>query len=106
MSLDSLLQAALPPVLVNNQPVGQTMIVGLGGSGKEVVLRLRRKIVERYGALDRLPFLRFMHLDTDMNQTAAEQYDLRSSDDPLYEQVRFTPTERIDLTVPGGTGKY
>jgi hypothetical protein len=106
MSLDSLLQAALPPVLVNNQPVGPTMVIGLGGSGKEVVLRLRRMIVERYGALDRLPFLRFMHLDTDMNQTAAEQYDLRASDDPLYDYVRFTPSERIDLTVPGGTGKY
>ena len=106
MSLDSLLQAALPPVLVNNQPVGPSLVIGLGGTGKEVVLRLRRKIVERYGALDRLPFLRFMHLDTDSNQTAAEQYDLRASDDPLYEHVRFTTMERIDLTVAGGTGKY
>lgn len=106
MKLDSILHASLPPVLVNDMPVGPTLLVGLGGTGKEVLLRLRRMIVERYGSLGRLPFLRFMHLDTDKNQTASEQYDLRSADDPLYRDIRFTPAERIDLTIPGGTGKY
>lgn len=106
MNLDPILQAALPPTLVNDKPVGPTLIIGLGGTGKEILLRLRRKIVEGYGTLDRLPFLRFMHIDTDKNQTAAEQYDLRSSDDPLYREVQFSTTERIDLTVAGGTGKY
>src|SRR5437763_10833866 len=47
-----------------------------------------------------------MHLDTDKNQTACEQYELRAADDPLYNHVRFTSAERIDLTVAGGTGKY
>ncbi len=106
MSLDSILQAALPLNLVNDKPVGPTLLIGLGGTGKEVLLRLRRKIVEGYGTLDRLPFLRFMHIDTDKNQTASEQYDLRMSDDPLYREVKFSVTERIDLTVAGGTGKY
>ncbi len=106
MNLDPILQASLPPTLVNDKPVGPTLIIGLGGTGKEILLRLRRKIVEGYGTLNRLPFLRFMHIDTDKNQTAAEQYDLRSSDDPLYREVQFSTTERIDLTVAGGTGKY
>ena len=106
MNLDQLLQASLPPTLVNDKPVGPTLLIGLGGTGKEVLLRLRRKIVERYGTLSRLPFLRFMHIDTDKNQTASEQYDLRSSDDPLYREVQFSNTERIDLTIAGGTGKY
>jgi len=106
MNLDQLLQASLPSTLVNDKPVGPTLLIGLGGTGKEVLLRLRRKIVERYGTLSRLPFLRFMHIDTDKNQTAAEQYDLRSSDDPLYREVQFSNTERIDLTIAGGTGKY
>jgi len=106
MNLDPILQASLPPNLVNDKPVGPTLIIGLGGTGKEVLLRLRRKIVEGYGSLSRLPFLRFMHIDTDKNQTAAEQYDLRSSDDPLYPEIKFSNTERIDLTVAGGTGKY
>ncbi|HYC60691.1 MAG TPA: tubulin-like doman-containing protein [Thermoanaerobaculia bacterium] len=106
MSLDSILQASLPIQLVNDKPVGPTLLIGLGGTGKEVLLRLRRKIVEGYGSLSRLPFLRFVHIDTDKNQTAAEQYDLRMSDDPLYQEVKFSTTERIDLTVAGGTGKY
>jgi len=106
MSLDSIIEASLPLDIVNYKPVGPALIIGLGGSGKEVVLRLRRKIVEGYGSLSRLPFLRFMHIDTDKNQTAAEQYDLRSSDDPLYPEIKFSNTERIDLTVAGGTGKY
>jgi hypothetical protein len=106
MSLDPILQASLPLQPVHDKPVGPTLIIGLGGTGKEVLLRLRRKIVEGYGSLSRLPFLRFMHVDTDKNQTAAEQYDLRSADDPLYSEIKFTNTERIDLTVVGGTGKY
>lgn len=106
MKLDAILQANLPTVLVNDMPVGPTLLVGLGGTGKEVLLRLRRMIVERYGSLGRLPFLRFVHLDTDKNQTAAEQYDVRSADDPLYRDIRFTTAERVDLAVAGGTGKY
>ena len=42
MKLDAILQASLPRVLVNDMPVGPTLLVGLGGTGKEVLLRLRR----------------------------------------------------------------
>ena len=106
MSLDAIFQASLPPTPIPEKPVGPTLIVGLGGSGKEVVLRLRRRIVERYGSLSRLPFLRFMHVDTDKTMGASEQYDLRMADDPLYREVQFSMTERIDLTIAGGTAKY
>ncbi|MEA2344973.1 MAG: hypothetical protein QOF63_3142 [Thermoanaerobaculia bacterium] len=106
MNLDPILQASLPQTLINDKPVGPTLLIGLGGTGKDVLLRLRRMIVERYGSLSRLPFLRFMHLDTDKNQTASEQYGLTSGDDPLYREVRFSNKERIDLTIAGGTGKY
>ncbi|PYQ27549.1 MAG: hypothetical protein DMF56_19400 [Acidobacteria bacterium] len=106
MNLDPLLQASLPQTLVSDKPVGPTMIIGLGGTGKEVLLRLRRKIIERYGALSRLPFLRFMHVDTDKTLNATEQYDLRGGDDPLIREIQFSNAERVDLTITGGTGKY
>jgi hypothetical protein len=106
MNLDPILQASLPPTLVSDKPVGPTLVIGLGGTGKEALLRLRRKIVEQYGSLDRLPFLRFMHIDTDKTQMASEQYDLRSNDDPLYTDVQFSNSERIDLTVFPNTSKY
>ena len=106
MSLDQVLQASLPTTQESTKPVAPTLMVGLGGTGKEVLLRLRRKIVEHYGSLSRLPFIQFMHLDTDTTTTAQEQYDLRGSDDPLYQEIRFKPIERIDLTIEGGTGRY
>ncbi len=106
MSLDQLLQASLPSKLEESKPVSPTLMIGIGGTGKEVLLRLRRRIVERYGSLSRLPFLQFMHLDTDTTAAAHEQYNLRGSDDPLHQEVRFKPIERIDLTIDGGTGKY
>jgi hypothetical protein len=106
MSLDQVLKASLPPTVETSRPVAPTLMVGLGGTGKEVLLRLRRKIVEHYGSLSRLPFIQFMHLDTDTTTAAQEQYDLLGSDDPLQQEVRFKPIERIDLTIDGGTGRY
>src|ERR1043165_6782550 len=106
MNLDPIIQASLPTTPATNRPVGPTLMIGLGGTGKEVLLRFRRRLVERYGALPRLPFLQFMHIDTDKTATAYEQYDLRSGDDPLYEQVRFQASERVNLTIAGGTAKY
>lgn len=106
MSLDQLLQASLPPKMEESKPVSPTLMIGIGGTGKEILLRLRRRIVERYGSLSMLPFLQFMHVDTDSTAAAQEQYNLRGNDDPLHQEVRFKPIERIDLTIDGGTGKY
>jgi hypothetical protein len=106
MSLEQLLQASLPAKLEESKPVGPALLVGLGGTGKEVLLRFRRLVAERYGALSALPFIQFMHLDTDSTVTAREQYDLKSGEDPLYDEIKFRPAERVDLTIEGGTGKY
>lgn len=106
MSLDQLLQASLPAKAEESKPVSPTLMIGVGGTGKEVLLRLRRRIVERYGSLSMTPFLQFMHVDTDTTAAAQEQYNLRGSDDPLHHEVRFKPIERVDLTIDGGTGKY
>lgn len=106
MAFEQLLQATAAVRREEDRPVSPTLLVGLGGTGKEVLLRFRRLVVERYGSLAALPFLQFVHLDTDRTTTAKEQYNLKSSDDPLHELVRFDPAERIDLTIEGGTGQY
>ncbi len=85
--------------------VGPTLILGLGGTGKDVLLRLRRLLVEHYGALDHLPFIRFLHMDTDQTQEAKEQYDIKALDDPLYERIAFSRNELVDLHILGGTGQ-
>lgn len=106
MSLEQLLKASLPAKIEESKPVSPTLFIGIGGTGKEVLLRLRRLVVERYGSLAALPFMQFVHMDTDTTAAAKEQYDLRGGDDPLHDEVQFKPSERIDLTIDGGTGKY
>lgn len=106
MNLEQLLQAALPAQPSENKPVGPTLLVGLGGTGKEVLLRFRRLVVERYGALSALPFVQYINVDTDGSAAAREQYDQRADDDPLAAEIGFQPNERVDLTIDGGTAKY
>jgi Tubulin like/zinc-ribbon domain len=42
-----------------------TLIIGIGGTGLETILRVRRLIVESYGSLENFPIVGFLHIDTD-----------------------------------------
>ncbi len=106
MALNLLIQPELPKERKNFKPVSPTLLVGIGGTGKEILLRFRRLVVERYGSLGVLPFIQYVHMDTDRTRAAQEQYDVKSEDDPLYTKLRFMPSERVSLTIDGGTGKY
>ena len=44
-----------------------TLFVGLGGTGKDVLMRLRKRLCDRSG-LCRRSYMRFLMLDTDMNR--------------------------------------
>ena len=96
----------LPEKLLERAPVGRTLMSGLGGTGKEVLLRFRRLIVERYGSLEALPCIQFMHLDTDSTSQAQQQYDRNMADDPLYKKISFKPFERQNLLIKGGINRY
>jgi len=82
--------------------VGPTLVVGLGGTGKDVLFRLRRLIVERYGSLEELPGIQFLLLDTDQTLEAKKQSDIPISDDSLYEKIKFQESETIQLSLSGG----
>ncbi|MCC7431515.1 hypothetical protein IT568_11770, partial [bacterium] len=51
---------------INNLPVPvkPTLFIGLGGSGKEVLIRLRRLFYEKYRMVG-LPIMEFLWFDTD-----------------------------------------
>jgi len=106
VNFQSIQAGRLPDKLLESAPVGKTIMIGLGGTGKEVLLRLRRLIVESFDHLDALPCIQFLHLDTDTTTAAQLQYDRGAKDDPLYEKIRFQPFERINLTIEGGSSKY
>ena len=84
--------------------VGPTLVVGLGGTGKDVLFRLRRLIVERYGSLDELPGIQFLLLDTDQTTEAKKQADIPILNDSLYEKVKFQESETIKLSLSGSAG--
>lgn len=69
-----------------------TLFIGLGGTGKEVLLRLRRKFYERFGE-PRLPCTAFLWLDTDTRDVMAQGERI----DEIYQAVRFKEEERLAL---------
>jgi len=66
-----------------------TVVIGLGGTGKEILIKVRRMIVEAYGSLDALPIVSFLHIDTEQNAKVSEPQTVLKQDISLrpYEQV-------------------
>ncbi|MFM6402283.1 MAG: tubulin-like doman-containing protein, partial [Planktothrix sp.] len=58
------------------QGVQRTICIGLGGTGRDVLMRIRRLIVEKYGDLTELPIVSFVHIDTD--KTATQSASLKT----------------------------
>jgi hypothetical protein len=48
-----------------------TLIIGIGGCGKRAIMELRGRLLDRFGDLDRLPLLRFLYLDADIDAVKA-----------------------------------
>ena len=45
--------------------ISRSIIIGVGGTGHQIMLDVRRRLVEKHGSLDRIPIVSFMLLDTD-----------------------------------------
>jgi hypothetical protein len=82
----------------NVRQIAPTLLIGLGGSGKEVLLRIRRRFYERFGEVG-FPILSYLWVDTDMRNLdlEGEKYDY------LMEKVAFAPDEKIDAQLPGAS---
>lgn len=50
-----------------SRKIKRTICIGLGGTGKDVLMRIRRAIVDRHGDLTEMPLVSFVHIDTDKN---------------------------------------
>lgn len=72
--------------------ISPTLFIGLGGTGKEVLLRLRRKFYERIGRSG-LPCTSYLWLDTDTRDVMA----LGEKVDEIYQTVTFSPQEEVAL---------
>ena len=66
-----------------------TVVIGLGGTGKEILVKVRRMIVESYGSLDYLPIVSFLHIDTEQNAKVSEPQVV------LKQDISLRPAEQV-----------
>jgi hypothetical protein len=78
-----------------------SLFIGLGGTGKHILLSLRRKFFEKFGLKSGFPIMEFLWLDTDMQNVGIDGEKL----DYALEEVLFQPDELIDLQIPESTFK-
>jgi hypothetical protein len=69
-----------------------TLFIGLGGTGKEVLLRLRRKFYEQLGRPG-LPCTSYLWIDTDTRDVMAQGEKV----DEIFQSVAFKPHEQVGL---------
>lgn len=75
-----------------------TVVIGLGGTGKEVMIKVRRQIVEAYGNLDEFPIVSFMHIDTEQNAKVSEPQVV------LKQDISLRPVEQVWAKVEDAKG--
>jgi len=66
-----------------------TIVIGLGGTGKEILIKIRRMIVETYGSLDALPIVSFLHIDTEQDAKVSEPQTV------LKQDIHLRPVEQV-----------
>src|SRR3954453_17416791 len=45
--------------------ISKSILIGVGGTGHKILLDVRKRLIEKYGSLERIPIVSFMQLDTD-----------------------------------------
>ena len=80
-----------------SQRINRTVCIGLGGTGRDVLMRIRRLIVERYGDFKQLPIISFVHIDTDKG--ASNTTGLRTGNAYHGVDLRFSDAEKVAATM-------
>ncbi len=77
--------------------IAPTIVIGIGGTGQQILLRLRRRFLEKYGNLGEYPIVGYCYIDTDTHDE--EQNDLARGNDLLMYKIRFEPNEKVNVNV-------
>jgi Tubulin like len=80
-----------------SQTIQRTLCIGLGGTGRDVLMQIRRLIIDRYGKLGNLPVVSFVHIDADRG--ASDLSGLSTGNTYRGENILFTPAERVTATM-------
>ena len=79
------------------QGINRTVCIGIGGTGRDVLMRIRRLLVDRYGDLNKLPVVNFVHIDTD--SAAAKVSGLRTGNTYHGVDLSFRDAEKVSATM-------
>ncbi|MBW4576784.1 MAG: tubulin-like doman-containing protein [Aphanothece sp. CMT-3BRIN-NPC111] len=79
------------------QGINRTICIGLGGTGRDVLMGIRRLIVDRYGHVNNLPLVSFVYIDTDKEATQAVSLGAGN----IYQSVDigFQEAENVNATM-------
>jgi hypothetical protein len=77
--------------------INRTICIGLGGTGRDVLMRIRRLIVDRYGDLSNLPIVSFVHIDTD--KAATQVTGIRTGSTYHGVDLSFREAEKVSATM-------
>ena len=73
--------------------ISRSIIIGVGGTGHQILLDVRKRLIEKHGSLDKLPIVSFLLLDTDQ---------AIFSKNPDYEDaVNLDSADKIHTSVHG-----
>ncbi len=79
------------------QKIKRTICIGLGGTGRDVLMRIRRTIIDRHGSLNELPVVSFLHIDTDKGATQVS--GLNTGNTYRGEDILFRNAEKVSTTM-------
>jgi hypothetical protein len=103
MPSDRTAETTIPPDGEKLQKLRPTLFVGLGGTGKEILLRLRRRILQedwrgnRVNRLSEFPVAAFIYFDLDKAPAVAS--DSNAVDDPLADIIAFDGSETMQDSI-------
>ncbi|WP_036486922.1 tubulin-like doman-containing protein [Myxosarcina sp. GI1] len=80
-----------------SRKINRTVCIGLGGTGRDVLMRIRRLIVDRHVDLKQLPVISFVHIDTD--KATSNMTGLRTGNTYHGVDLRFSDAEKVAATM-------
>jgi hypothetical protein len=75
------------------------LVIGIGGCGAEVVKRLRRLLIDRFGRFEDIPIVRFFYIDTDPDW-------LREMTSEVEKEIQLPDTEQHNAQFADATSLY
>lgn len=90
-----------PPAEGRLRGISKSIIIGVGGTGHKILLDVRKRLIEKYGGLERIPIVSFLQIDTDAASLDSNvNYDDRSNLDRseiIYASVKDVGNLRGNL---------